>query len=725
MRKPAFKMSALSRIYLVAIVAIVIPSLVLIYFGYQLIGEMRQLMGERQAKTLRTEVRLKVALIENDIVEREQRILNSLDLSDPEMTAAHLATFEKTEKMVEQFFLLDSNFDLVYPKPQTPRAVNVAPPPQIAEDDDRRKGEHEEFVKKNPRAALTHYLKRLDDLKEATPIKTTAALSDVAGVCFKLGDFKAAADYYRQLVQSASVGEADPAKIALAKYQMALAQTKLGDTDAAVRTFLDLYEDLVEDRLQLKHHLRTQFFKQRTTEELEKLASANNFSEELSRRYVALKREAQRKEKKKAFLDRLNDYIVVRLRVEDPEVAIGQPGFQHLQEQISGEYVLIAYTFFPNEFTGEPWLLGFKTDLDFVKDTILAGYLQGAGEGAAFQRSLDMEHGQRKSLDRGTEISVTDRTGSHVWGAILKPTEDVVTEEFPSVLQFWKLGIVDRDPNSPLEAARKFSIIYTSLNLLIFLIILVGVVLTIKDMKREIEISKLKSDFVSNVSHELKTPLSLIRMYAETLQMGRVQSKERVRKYYDVIIRESEQLTWLINNVLDFSRIESGRRLYQLRDGDIGDVVTETVDAYHDALDGRGFEVRLNIQPDLPLVPIDRNAISQALVNLLNNAVKYSQDEKVISVDVRQDGPPEAGTGPKVLISVSDRGIGISEADQEKIFDIFYRSSDYAVRRTKGTGLGLAIVKHAAEAHNGEVHVQSEIGVGSTFTILLPLDNQT
>ncbi len=710
MRKPAFKMAALSRIYLVAIVAIVIPSLVLIYFGYQLIGEMRQLMGERQAKTLRAEVRLKVALIENDIVERERRILDSIALGDPD-TAAELAAFEKTERMVEQFFLLDSNFDLVYPQPPRPHAVNAAPPPQIVEkpriQEIRKQGEHEEFVNKNPRAALTYYLNRLERLKEArlkeaTPIKTTAALSDVAGVCFKLGDFEAAVDYYRQLIQCASGGEADPAKLALAKYQMALAQMKLGDTDAAIRTFLDLYDDLVEERLQLKHRLRAQFFKQRTTEDLEELASAHKFTEELSRRYAALKREAQRKEKKKAFLDRLNDYIVVRLRVEDPEAAAEQPGFQHLQEQISGEYVLIAYTFlWPNEFSDGPWLLGFKTDLDFVKDSIIAGYLEQPDTG------------------RGTEISVMDRAGSHLWGAALKPTEEgVVIEEFPSVLQFWKLGIVDRDPNSPLEAARKFSIIYTSLNLLIFLIILVGVALTIKDMKREIEISKLKSDFVSNVSHELKTPLSLIRMYAETLQLGRVQTKQKVQKYYDVIIRESEQLTWLINNVLDFSRIESGRRLYQLRDGDIREVVTETIDAYHYDLDGRGFEVRLNIQPDLPLVPIDRNAISQALMNLLNNAVKYSQDEKVISVDVRQDGT-------KVLISVSDCGIGISEADQEKIFDIFYRSGDYAVRRTKGTGLGLAIVKHAAEAHNGEVHVQSEKGVGSTFTILLPLDKQT
>jgi signal transduction histidine kinase len=225
----------------------------------------------------------------------------------------------------------------------------------------------------------------------------------------------------------------------------------------------------------------------------------------------------------------------------------------------------------------------------------------------------------------------------------------------------------------------------------------------------------MKSEFVSNVSHELKTPLALIRMFSETLLMGRVKNDERKIEYYDVITRESERLTALINNVLDFSKIDAGRRTYDMAPASVEEVVKNTLAAYRYELSKENFDVEVAIEDDLPVLVMDDDAISQALLNLLNNAVKYSGDHKYIKVSAfRRDGT--------VHIAVTDKGLGISKEDQKKIFDMFYRGADAHVRPTRGTGLGLAITKHTAEAHGGTVLLESARGDGSTFTIVLPLE---
>ena len=149
-----------------------------------------------------------------------------------------------------------------------------------------------------------------------------------------------------------------------------------------------------------------------------------------------------------------------------------------------------------------------------------------------------------------------------------------------------------------------------------------GLVLTKHMVSKEIALAKLKSDFVSNVSHELRTPLALIRLYAETLELGRITTKEKKQQYYRIIRKESERLTALINNILDFSRIEAGRKEYEFRETDIADLVRSTLDSYRYQIEQQGFALEESIDPDLPAVRVDREAIARALVNLVNNALK-------------------------------------------------------------------------------------------------------
>jgi len=241
-----------------------------------------------------------------------------------------------------------------------------------------------------------------------------------------------------------------------------------------------------------------------------------------------------------------------------------------------------------------------------------------------------------------------------------------------------------------------------------------GIVMTHRNISREMALARLKSDFVSNVSHELRTPLSLIRLYAETLEMGRLKSADKYQEYYSIIRKESERLTALINNILDFSRIEAGRKEYDFRQTDLRELVRNTLESYRYQIEQSGFAFEEKIAEDVPPLSVDREAMARSLLNLVNNALKYSQDQKYIGVNLFRDN----GT---VKLEVVDHGIGIPQAEQQKIFDKFYRVGDPLVHNTKGSGLGLSLVRHIVRAHGGEVLVDSVPGRGSKFTINLPV----
>jgi signal transduction histidine kinase len=246
------------------------------------------------------------------------------------------------------------------------------------------------------------------------------------------------------------------------------------------------------------------------------------------------------------------------------------------------------------------------------------------------------------------------------------------------------------------------------------LLMIGGLVLTYRSVSKEMALARLKSDFVSNVSHELRTPLSLIQLYAETLELGRIKTQEKKEEYYRIIRKESERLGKLINNILDFSRIEAGRKEYDLRETDIGELVRNTLDAYRYQIEKNGFEFEMSIDSNIPAMRLDREAIARALVNLVNNALKYSADEKFLLVKLHR-------TNGTVKLEVVDRGIGIARRDQSKIFEKFYRTCDPLVHNTKGSGLGLSLVRHITHAHGGQVEVESTPGKGSKFTLSLPL----
>ncbi len=358
-------------------------------------------------------------------------------------------------------------------------------------------------------------------------------------------------------------------------------------------------------------------------------------------------------------------------------------------------------------------------------DRIVLGGVSFEGcslKGILFQEILDEMVSQKSTDQGGNRLAMMIYPADMEMGKEIKPLavsagwgegKPEVTRKFDDVFRGLALGI--KFQGTSVEALGRTWVHRSFLILAcLSLVIVGGLVLTKHVVSKEMALARLKSDFVSNVSHELRTPLALIRLYAETLELGRITTQEKKQQYYRIIRKESERLTALINNILDFSRIEAGRKEYEFRETDIAELVRNTLDSYRYQIEQQGFEFEENIDSDLPAVPVDREAIARALVNLVNNALKYSTDEKFLGVKLY-------GENGVLKLEVLDHGIGIARRDQSKIFEKFYRTGDPLVHNTKGSGLGLSLVRHITQAHGGEIAVESTPGKGSKFTLSLPV----
>ncbi len=250
--------------------------------------------------------------------------------------------------------------------------------------------------------------------------------------------------------------------------------------------------------------------------------------------------------------------------------------------------------------------------------------------------------------------------------------------------------------------------------LLVVSVTLFGAYLLWRDVRRELATAEMRSHFVSSVSHELKTPLTAIRMFAETLRM-RSTKPETQAEYLDTIVSESERLSRLLNNVLDFAKIERGSKVYRRAPQALGEIAQASARAMQYPLEQAQFKLRVNVNDGLPPVKVDRDAIEQAILNLLANAMKYSGENKDVGLTIEK-------VGNEAVITVTDRGVGIAAEEQKRIFDQYYRAETDENRHIPGTGLGLTLVDHIAKAHAGYVTVESELGTGSKFSIHLPLE---
>jgi two-component system phosphate regulon sensor histidine kinase PhoR len=246
------------------------------------------------------------------------------------------------------------------------------------------------------------------------------------------------------------------------------------------------------------------------------------------------------------------------------------------------------------------------------------------------------------------------------------------------------------------------------------LVLLIGVWIIYRNVKKQMELAQIKSEFVSNVSHEIRTPLALISMYIESLERGIVKTPEKVKEYYTISLQETQRLTTIVNKILNFSQMESGKRKYTFQNVFVNDVVEEVVKTFKLNLENQAFQWSMKLSEEDLQIVADREAVTDAVVNLIDNAIKYSGDMK--KIDIKTGLEKE-----RIFIEVKDAGLGISKSEQKHIFDKFYRvTQENLAHKAKGSGVGLAIVQHIMEVHEGDISVKSQPGKGSSFRLYFP-----
>ena len=339
---------------------------------------------------------------------------------------------------------------------------------------------------------------------------------------------------------------------------------------------------------------------------------------------------------------------------------------------------------------GHEWLVSVAPVPGEIQGVVLAGTKADAIEA--------VKRGSRRGAVGSFEVVDTPDSTAHA----LAPT-------FPGLA-------VRFDPALSASAAQglRRSFLVASL-ILVLSVTLLGGYLLWRDVRREVTVARLRSEFVSAVSHELKTPVTSIRMFAETLRMHGTERTDQRTEYLDTIVCESERLSRLLDNVLEFSKLDRGVKQYRPKPDSLADIVRASAGTMRYPYEREGFQLELDIAEDLPEVTVDRDAIEQAILNLLTNAMKYSGEERDVRLSLRRDDG-------YALIEVTDHGVGIAPDQIEHIFERFYRARAPEGNGASGTGLGLTLVQHIAEAHGGHVRVESEPGQGSTFSLRLPLE---
>jgi signal transduction histidine kinase len=468
-----------------------------------------------------------------------------------------------------------------------------------------------------------------------------------------------------------------------------------GDSLSALRKLVDLHERLSRGAWDVER-AQYEFLDSRTTEAVDDLTAvlSGPVADSLTRAFRA---STSRARERKARAERLLLFEETAPREMRARLArgtdVGRASSRRLSLEVGGETFLVSLV---AGLAPDSSAWGFLLDAAYLRDSLVGPVLESQVDTA------------------NTDWIVRGRDGSRVLGGADPPRGPLALNaalagNFPP----WFIEFYRRPRNPYRSLLASSQSVYMYMFLAIATMLAFGLVLTVRAVTHELELARLKSDFVSTVSHEFKSPLTSILQLSEMLQTGRVPSEERRQWYYDVLVEQSARLSALVTNVLDLARIDEGRKEFRSEPLDLGELVENLVTTVRHRVGHEGFEVECHVQEPLPRIRGDAEALRQAVSNLLDNAVQYSGDARWIAVRVTvADGA--------VSVSVEDRGIGIPPDEVDKVFDRFHRGSGDVTRSVRGSGLGLTLVKEIVDAHGGTVDVTSRLGKGSTFRITLP-----
>jgi two-component system, OmpR family, phosphate regulon sensor histidine kinase PhoR len=400
--------------------------------------------------------------------------------------------------------------------------------------------------------------------------------------------------------------------------------------------------------------------------------------------YVSTRAEADANKFEQRFFQEILPSLPLR------QLPVNQRG--HLHSTWNGEEMLFAYIRRVED--GREFFVVLETDWKFLVGSVFPQFF------VTDPRSPQL-------------YQVVDQEGRGVYGTPFTTAGPVIEQPFMETVDKWSLRAANRDAGTQQARGRRKLIDVVLIGLALAGIV-AGLSILLLAMRRERKANELKSDFISNVSHELKTPLSIISMFGEMLALGRVKTPAQATEYADIIWRESVRLARLIDNVLDFAKIERGKDVYEFDEGDVAEVVGRAIELSQHRLQKAELAVEIEIDEDLPPARMDANAYTLAVMNLIDNAIKYAADGKRLIVRLRR-------SGERIVLEVKDFGPGIDPVEHDRIFERFYRARAVRLKPIRGSGIGLALVDHIARAHHGGTWVESRLGEGATFGLWIPV----
>ena len=689
-----------TKILFFAVFLVLLPGAVLSYLGFRSISE----KAENLTATYRGTVNLVREKIEFAISGLEKPLRSSLvELEPPSNSSMEIHALLKRLAVVfpglgRPFFassqggVISTTLSLGWR--ETERNLE---PSDFAMMTDFRLAEQSEYARKNYAEAIRLYANVLGTAK--TPAGRNFVLSRIGRCYFKMKRYRAGITEYKKMLaipDRESGPDLLPSAI-VALSQIADGYASLGKSNEREATIISLYKSLLNHPWDLEGGNYAYYLKY-TIAEVDSLLQNTPNKTKAEQEVTGLKEREKNLIEECEYVERIHQSLLPQILPEMNRENVEDSAPMRLPLALNGSTIEVNCLRPPASYQrlGISSMCYVLNEGYFVA-TLLPGVLG----------TVD--------LGRDLVVGILDPQGTPRYLQTNVPTSRyLMAEDLSRKYAGWKVALFHPDGQTLAELVGSEEDTYLALFLGIVAVMVIGIVVIGRASLHELEAARMKSEFVSSVSHELKTPLALIRMFGETLESGLVSDEARRREFYRIITQESERLTHLINNVLDFSRVETGNKQYHFEEDDIARVVRSTLEAYRFHIRDLGFEMVTEVPEEPIVMMLDKDAISQALLNLLNNAAKYSDEQKYIRVEV-------AKVGDWGHCSVEDRGVGIPPEEIKKVFEKFYRTRTARTRETTGSGLGLTLVKHIVEAHGGSVEVTSTVGRGSTFVLRLPL----
>jgi len=697
------------------ITAIITPGLVIGLLGIYFVSQQKRARELNLDKELAARMTRTRASIETTIRQKMEAAFKTaseseIDFTDPGSVITHTKRIVLDNPIVKNPFFINSGGSYLFPVSRKasfpPGMVSSRPVPAGPGENDFIKAENLEFKKRKFVDAIRLYLRYLKENPANRSVRPYV-YNAVARCYFKLNKYRQALTYYNRILrQYPGVLETDKSLHFQVLRQTARAYTLMDNKRETFRVYLDLYENIL-DYESGRSADPFEFFKNEALEYLNRFAPGGETEAERFSRARGRDRLANASQLDISLGWLYFEDESANREIENREIQTSR--FLKLRELYAASDEKTAFyktvrgldrSKIPADIgyrktrsrhpVYNDIYFGFKISLEFIRDTVIPGAAAEFTDDPSLQLSLsDAAPGP----GRYTLLSVP-------LGDIL-PGKQLVLHSGREDYTRW---VVEKE-------VRLLYVLMSALLIALFL----GIYIVYKYFSREAELVRLKAGFVDSVSHTLKTPLTRMALMAENVERGWVTDEGRKQDFFRTITRETTLMNETIDNMLDFSRIDAGKKEYHPAVSSLGEIVRTVVDRHADHIKTKGFELTVEINDDLPPLALDREAISLLTANLIQNAVKYSDKEKVIAVRVyEKDG--------HAVLEVEDRGMGIEEKERGNIFKKFYRTSSPAVYAREGSGLGLFIARHAAAAHGGEITVESRVGKGSTFRVVLPVN---